>query len=184
MCSGFSSAGPECRPQRTQSVSAASWRVSPRQSRPSRPASRTRAAAAPPPGPKSPLCARSAQGFDVHAGVAIPAHARDALERLLRYLARAPLPLSRLNLRGNGNVVVDLKRTSGAEEPSQSNTRRWPSSRGSPRWCRHPDSSRSGTSASSRPMPPTGPWYSQDHPPKPRSDPSGRRDRTASRRLS
>ena len=60
----------------------------------------------------------------MHAGVAIPAHARDALERLLRYLARAPLPLSRLNLRGNGNVVVDLKRTSGAEEPSQSNARR------------------------------------------------------------
>ena len=60
---------------------------------------------------KSPLCARSAQGFDVHAGVTVPAHARDALERLLRYLARAPLPLARLSLRGNGNVVVDLKRT-------------------------------------------------------------------------
>jgi hypothetical protein len=60
---------------------------------------------------KSPLCARSAAGFDVHAGVALPAQARDALERLLRYLARPPLALARLSRRGNGNVVVDLKRT-------------------------------------------------------------------------
>ena len=40
---------------------------------------------------KKPLAARSAGGFDVHAEVVIPAHARGALERLLRYLARPPV---------------------------------------------------------------------------------------------
>jgi hypothetical protein len=50
-------------------------------------------------------------GFDVHAGVAIPAHARTALEKLLAYLARPPVPASRLRLLKNGNVAFDLKRT-------------------------------------------------------------------------
>ena len=42
------------------------------------------------------LAARSPAGFDVHAGVAIPRHARAALEKLLAYLARPPIPSSRL----------------------------------------------------------------------------------------
>lgn len=58
----------------------------------------------------APLCVRSALGVDLHAGVTVPARDRDALERLLRYLARPPLALARLSLRGNGNVVVSLKR--------------------------------------------------------------------------
>ena len=57
------------------------------------------------------LAARSPAGFDVHAGVAIPAHGRAALEKLLAYLARPPVPASRLRLLKNGNVTMDLKRT-------------------------------------------------------------------------
>ncbi len=60
----------------------------------------------------APLCARSPGGFDLHAGVTVPANARDALERLLRYLARPPLAQDRLSRRSNGNVVVTLKRRS------------------------------------------------------------------------
>ena len=56
------------------------------------------------------LAVRSPAGFDVHAGVAIPAHARTALEKLLAYLARPPVPSSRLRLLKNGNVAFDLKR--------------------------------------------------------------------------
>jgi hypothetical protein len=56
------------------------------------------------------LAARSPAGFDVHAGVAIAAHARTALEKLLAYLARPPVPSSRLRLLKNGNVAFDLKR--------------------------------------------------------------------------
>lgn len=59
---------------------------------------------------KKPLAARSAAGFDVHAGVAIPSHARDALERLLRYLARPVVAEERLRELPNGNIAVDLKR--------------------------------------------------------------------------
>ena len=56
------------------------------------------------------LAARSPARFDVHASVAIQAHARTALEKLLAYLARPPVPSSRLRLLKNGNVAFDLKR--------------------------------------------------------------------------
>jgi hypothetical protein len=59
-----------------------------------------------------PLCARSDAGFDLHAGVSLPAHDRAALERLLRYLARPPLGADRLSRRANGNVVLTLRRAS------------------------------------------------------------------------
>lgn len=59
---------------------------------------------------KKPLTARSAGGFDIHAGVAIPAYARDALERLLRYLARPAVAAERLRELPNGHIAVDLKR--------------------------------------------------------------------------
>jgi len=61
---------------------------------------------------RAPLCARSPGGFDLHAGVTVPAHDRDGLERLLRYLARPPVALDRLSRRANGNVIVTLKRPS------------------------------------------------------------------------
>ena len=57
------------------------------------------------------LAARSPAGFDVHAGVAIAAHARTALEKLLAYLARPPVPSSRLRLLKNGNVAFDCRAT-------------------------------------------------------------------------
>ena len=59
---------------------------------------------------KKPLAARSAGGFDVHAGVAIEAHARDGLERLLRYIARPPVAEARLRELSSGDIAVDLKR--------------------------------------------------------------------------
>ena len=59
------------------------------------------------------LAARSPAGFDVHAGVAIPAHARAALEKLIAYLARPPIPASRLarirrNRAGNSRMATWL----------------------------------------------------------------------------
>jgi hypothetical protein len=42
-----------------------------------------------------PRCARLA-GFSLHANVALPAHAREQLEHLCRYLLRPPMALERL----------------------------------------------------------------------------------------
>jgi hypothetical protein len=70
------------------------------------------ASPSPPPsrGRRPTLCADH-QGFAVHAGVAIAPHRTDALERLCRYLARPPVPRSRLRLREDGRVVLTLKRS-------------------------------------------------------------------------
>ena len=59
------------------------------------------------------LAARSPAGFDVHPGVAIPAHSRAALQKLLAYLARPPIPASRLarirrNRAGNSRMATWL----------------------------------------------------------------------------
>jgi hypothetical protein len=58
--------------------------------------------------PFPPLCA-GFEGYTLHAGVSIPAHRRDALERLCRYILRPPLARTRLSLR-DGLVVLQLKR--------------------------------------------------------------------------
>jgi hypothetical protein len=63
-------------------------------------------------------------GFDVHAGVAIPAHARTALEKLLAYLARPPVPASRLRLLKNGNVAFDCRATLASSAESYVGSRR------------------------------------------------------------
>jgi len=52
------------------------------------------------------------EGFDLHAGLRVAAQhatARDALERLMRYCARPPLADDRLQLRGDGRVLLELK---------------------------------------------------------------------------
>jgi hypothetical protein len=55
------------------------------------------------------LCAKIA-GFSLHAARLVPAHDRDALEKLCRYGLRAPLSQERLSLREDGRVVYHLRR--------------------------------------------------------------------------
>jgi hypothetical protein len=56
-----------------------------------------------------PLCATVA-GFSLHAAQSVPAHDRDALERLCRYGLRAPFSSERLSRRPDGKVVYQLRR--------------------------------------------------------------------------
>jgi hypothetical protein len=49
-------------------------------------------------------------GYNVHAGTYVPAHARDKLERLCRYILRTALARDRLSRMANGDVVWALKR--------------------------------------------------------------------------
>ncbi len=59
--------------------------------------------------PLPPHCAQVG-GFNLHAGVRIGARNRQGLERLCRYIARPPLPASRLETRADGSVLLQLKR--------------------------------------------------------------------------
>jgi len=56
-----------------------------------------------------PRCA-AYEGYNLHAGVALKATAREALERLLRYTLRPPLAKERLSQREDGTVVLGMKR--------------------------------------------------------------------------
>ena len=59
--------------------------------------------------PSKPLCANLA-GFSLHAAQSVPAHDREALERLLRYILRPPFAQKRLSLSPEGRVVYKLRR--------------------------------------------------------------------------
>jgi hypothetical protein len=48
------------------------------------------------------------EGFSLHANVAVPAQARDALEHVCRYLLRPPLALERLTERSQDQLVYAL----------------------------------------------------------------------------
>jgi hypothetical protein len=50
-------------------------------------------------------------GFDLHAGVAVPAGQRARLERLCRYILRPPIAQDRLELTSEGRVLLRLRRT-------------------------------------------------------------------------
>ena len=52
-------------------------------------------------------CARL-EGFSLHANVALPAHAREQLEHLCRYLLRPPLALERLTESSGGQLLYEL----------------------------------------------------------------------------
>jgi len=67
--------------------------------------------------PPKPLCANLA-GFSLHAAQSVPAHDRQALERLLRYILRPPFAQNRLSLSPDGQVVYQLRRpwVGGAQE--------------------------------------------------------------------
>jgi hypothetical protein len=49
-------------------------------------------------------------GFSLHAAQCVPAHDREALERLCRYGLRAPFSQERLSRRPDGKVVYRLRR--------------------------------------------------------------------------
>ena len=50
------------------------------------------------------------EGFSLHADVAVPAHRRDQLERLVRYLVRSPLALDRLTESTGGQLLYQFRR--------------------------------------------------------------------------
>jgi hypothetical protein len=50
------------------------------------------------------------QGFDLHAGIAVRAGARDRLERLCRYALRPAAGQERLRMSPDGQVVLELRR--------------------------------------------------------------------------
>ena len=50
------------------------------------------------------------QGFDLHAGIVVPAGSRDRLERLCRYALRPPMGQDRLQLMPDGTAVLELRR--------------------------------------------------------------------------
>jgi len=58
---------------------------------------------------KAPLCA-DIDGFSLHAGVVVPAHDRERLEKLCRYAARPAIAESRLSRLPDGRVAYELKR--------------------------------------------------------------------------
>jgi hypothetical protein len=51
-----------------------------------------------------------AHGFNLHAGLRIPAHDRGRLEKLCRYVLRPPLAEERLSFTKDGNVLYRLRR--------------------------------------------------------------------------
>ena len=54
-------------------------------------------------------CHAQANGFDLHAGVVVPAGQRERLERVVRYVLRPPVAQERLHLTGDGQVRLDLR---------------------------------------------------------------------------
>ena len=55
-------------------------------------------------------CHARQDGFDLHAGVRIPAGHRDTLERICKYALRPPVAADRLRLTTDGQVLLELKR--------------------------------------------------------------------------
>ncbi len=51
----------------------------------------------------------SVQGFSLHAGVAVNAHDRARLERLVRYIARPPIATKRLSELPDGRIAYELR---------------------------------------------------------------------------
>jgi hypothetical protein len=60
--------------------------------------------------PAPSACHTRWEGFDLHAGVRIPAGQRDRLERVCRYALRPPVAGDRLHLTGAGDVALEFRR--------------------------------------------------------------------------
>jgi Putative transposase len=54
-------------------------------------------------------CHARSNGFDLHAGLVVPAGQRERLERVCRYGLRPPVAGDRLRVTGNGQVVLQLR---------------------------------------------------------------------------
>jgi hypothetical protein len=54
-------------------------------------------------------CHARANGFDLHAGLVVPAGQRERLERACRYALRPPVTQERLHLTGDGQVRLELR---------------------------------------------------------------------------
>ncbi len=54
-------------------------------------------------------CHARANGFDLHAGLIVPAGQRERLERIVRYALRPPVTQERLHLTGDGQVRLELR---------------------------------------------------------------------------
>jgi hypothetical protein len=54
-------------------------------------------------------CHARADGFDLHAGLVVPAGHRHRLERACRYALRPPVTQERLHLKGEGQVRLQLR---------------------------------------------------------------------------
>ena len=59
--------------------------------------------------PADGLCHARRQGFDLHAGVVVPARDRARLERTCRYALRPPIAHDRIELTGDGQVLLELR---------------------------------------------------------------------------
>jgi len=60
-------------------------------------------------GPATHPCAARWAGFDLHAGVRVPAGRRDRLERVCRYALRPAVAGARLRVTADGDVIVELR---------------------------------------------------------------------------
>ena len=60
--------------------------------------------------PTPPVCHARWEGFDLHAGVRIPAGHRDRLEQVCRYALRPPVAGDHLHLTAAGDVALQLRR--------------------------------------------------------------------------
>lgn len=65
----------------------------------------SRESAEPPPGP----CHARANSFSLHAALVVPAGQRERLERVCRYILRAPVAVERLHLTDDGQVRLSLR---------------------------------------------------------------------------
>jgi len=63
-----------------------------------------------PSAPTPPVCHARWEGFDLHAGVRIPAGHRDRLEQVCRYALRPPMAGDHLHLTAAGDVALQLRR--------------------------------------------------------------------------
>ena len=54
-------------------------------------------------------CQARREGFDLHAGVVVPARDRARLERVCGYALRPPVVHDRIQLTGEGQVLLELR---------------------------------------------------------------------------
>jgi len=54
-------------------------------------------------------CHAQSNGFDLHAGLVVPAGQREGLERVCRYALRPPVAQERLSLTGGGQVLLQFR---------------------------------------------------------------------------